>query len=54
MFSTPLHNLRIHQLIHSSNQNKKRIQEDKTKKGQEKRDRLFIELLKEQKGINNE
>ena len=54
MFSVPLHNLRIHQLINSNNQNKKRIQEDRVKKEQEKRDRLFMELLKEQKGINNE
>ena len=53
MFSVPLHNLRIHQLINSNNQNKKRIQEE-TKKEQEERNRLFMKLLKEQKGINNE
>ena len=53
MFSVPLHNLRIHQLINSNNQNKKRIQE-KTRKEQEERNILFMEKLKKQKGINNE
>ena len=52
MFSVPLHNLRIHQLINSNKKKKKRIQE-KTRKEQEERNRLFMEELKKQKGINN-
>ena len=51
MFSTPLHNLRIHQLINSNNQSKKRIQEERKVKEQEERNRLFKEELKRQKGI---
>lgn len=53
MFNVPLNNLRIH-LIHSSNQNRKRIQEQRDAKKQEERNRLFMEELKKQKGINNE
>ena len=48
MFSVPLHNLRIHQLINSNNQNRKRLQEQRDVKEQKERDRLIMEELKKQ------
>lgn len=50
MFSVPLYNLRIHQLINSNNQRKKYKKKEKAKE-QEERNRLFMEELKKQKGI---
>lgn len=48
MFSLPLYNLRIHQLINSNNQNRKRTQEQRDVKEQKERDRLIMEELKKQ------
>lgn len=49
MFSVPLYNLKIHQLINSNNQSKKRMQEERKLKEQEEKNRLFMEELKNKK-----